>query len=319
MPNRPESKWTSRKSVPWGWRLLWQSVHMGRWAHHRCRKVWLRALHSYCTFHSPGPSKDERRRVRGLITHVVCSKMDRLRRWIRSTALGFFDFDELDVLSSWKWFLHLRYSAKLWMKPKLHPGHLRLDSAHGTKVALLLSFDLWLCSLLTVLAPLEETFILSVILYSQNSKSFNMTPSKSQDPFAFETAQNGSLSHGLGSLTFADHKTESDLPIRPSILFMQNRSAVQDSNAASQDSYAFDSRENMRDKHKTQDKDRNPEFKVETYIQPSISFISRKPTVFHTVDYIAKRLASHGFTKFSERESWGLKLSRGGKISTEQS
>jgi len=74
----------------------------------------------------------------------------------------------------------------------------------------------------------------------------------------------------------------------------------------------------MHDKYKTQDKDRNPEFKVEAYTQPSISFISRNPTVFHTVDYIAKRLASHGFTKFSERESWGLKLSRGGKFYTER-
>lgn len=39
---------------------------------------------------------------------------------------------------------------------------------------------------------------------------------------------------------------------------MQIRSALQESNTAPQDSYAFDSRDNMYDKYKTQDKDRNP-------------------------------------------------------------
>lgn len=92
-----------------------------------------------------------------------------------------------------------------------------------------------------------------------------MTRSKSQDPFAFVTAQNGSFSHGARSLTFADHNMESDLPVRSSALYMQNRSPIQDSNAASQESHAIDSRENMHDTYETQDKDRNPEFKVEAY------------------------------------------------------
>lgn len=39
------------------------------------------------------------------------------------------------------------------------PALLRPASAHAIKVALLLSFDLRLRSLLTVLAPLEEPFI----------------------------------------------------------------------------------------------------------------------------------------------------------------
>ena len=49
---------------------------------------------------------------------------------------------------------------------------------------------------------------------------------------------------------------ESDVPIRSSALYMQNRSAIQDSDAASQDSDAFDLRENMRDKYKIQEVDR---------------------------------------------------------------
>lgn len=87
--------------------------------------------------------------------------------------------------------------------PKLHPAHLRPASTHATKIALLLSLDLWPCSLSTVLAHLEETFILPVILYSQIFQSFSMTHSRSQDPFAFVIAQNGTLSYGAVSLTFS--------------------------------------------------------------------------------------------------------------------
>ena len=52
---------------------------------------------------------------------------------------------------------------------------------------------------------------------------------------------------------------------------------------------------------------------IESYAKPFISFISENPTVFHAVSTVGKRLESYGFTKLSERDSWTMKLSKGGK------
>jgi aminopeptidase I len=41
--------------------------------------------------------------------------------------------------------------------------------------------------------------------------------------------------------------------------------------------------------------------------------MTSSPTVFHAITNIAERLASHGFTKLSERDAWSSKLKRGGK------
>ena len=53
--------------------------------------------------------------------------------------------------------------------------------------------------------------------------------------------------------------------------------------------------------------------KPEAYTQPFLDFISKNPTVFHTVDYFSNQLSSHGFTKLSERDLWTDKLEKGGK------
>ena len=55
-----------------------------------------------------------------------------------------------------------------------------------------------------------------------------------------------------------------------------------------------------------------------TYTQPFLSFMTANPTIFHAVDHVCERLTSHGFTKLSERESWGGKLEKGGKYFLER-
>lgn len=52
---------------------------------------------------------------------------------------------------------------------------------------------------------------------------------------------------------------------------------------------------------------------VGSYTQPFISFVSDNPTIFHAVSAVCKRLASEGFTKLFERDSWKEILTRGGK------
>ena len=59
-------------------------------------------------------------------------------------------------------------------------------------------------------------------------------------------------------------------------------------------------------------------FDLEAYTQPYLDFMNENPTVFHAVDWISKRLEDHGFTKLSEREPWGARLSLGGKYYTER-
>lgn len=58
--------------------------------------------------------------------------------------------------------------------------------------------------------------------------------------------------------------------------------------------------------------------RLEAYANPFMSFLRNNPTVFHAVDYIARRLEAAGFEKLSEREAWGSRLSRGGKFYTER-
>lgn len=54
-------------------------------------------------------------------------------------------------------------------------------------------------------------------------------------------------------------------------------------------------------------------FDVESYAHPFIAFSSENPTTFHTIAHFSTQLQANGFTKLSEREPWGLKLSPGGK------
>lgn len=56
----------------------------------------------------------------------------------------------------------------------------------------------------------------------------------------------------------------------------------------------------------------------EDYTKPFMSFLTENPTVFHTVDYFAKSLESHGFSRLSERDVWNHKLKKGGKYYVER-
>ncbi|KAI9775948.1 MAG: hypothetical protein M1835_005648, partial [Candelina submexicana] len=56
----------------------------------------------------------------------------------------------------------------------------------------------------------------------------------------------------------------------------------------------------------------------EDYTKPFMSFLTENPTVFHTVDYFAKSVESHGFSKLSEREVWNNKLEKGRKYYVER-
>lgn len=57
----------------------------------------------------------------------------------------------------------------------------------STMISLPLSFNLWSCPLMPVLALLEEAFVPLVIFYLQSPKSFNTIQSRFQDSFAFVT------------------------------------------------------------------------------------------------------------------------------------
>lgn len=57
---------------------------------------------------------------------------------------------------------------------------------------------------------------------------------------------------------------------------------------------------------------------VAGYTSPFLSFISENPTVFHAVNYFAKKLEFYGFTKLSERASWTDKLNKGGRYYVER-
>lgn len=62
------------------------------------------------------------------------------------------------------------------------------------------------------------------------------------------------------------------------------------------------------------DCEKKRESKLEDYTEPFISFLTKNPTVFHAVDYIAKRYDANGFTQISERDHWGSTLHRTGKF-----
>jgi hypothetical protein len=57
-------------------------------------------------------------------------------------------------------------------------------------------------------------------------------------------------------------------------------------------------------------------FDPSKYTDPFCKFLTENPTVFHFVDAVAKELASKGFRKLSERDTW--KLERGGKYYVER-
>ena len=57
---------------------------------------------------------------------------------------------------------------------------------------------------------------------------------------------------------------------------------------------------------------------LKAYTQPFIKFMRENPTVFHAVDWAAKRYEAHGFVKLSEREPWGPRLHLGGKYYMER-
>ncbi|KAI9844857.1 MAG: hypothetical protein M1838_001999 [Thelocarpon superellum] len=54
------------------------------------------------------------------------------------------------------------------------------------------------------------------------------------------------------------------------------------------------------------------------YTAPFLSFITDNPTVFHAVSSFGQRLAAHGFTKLSERDSWAKQVRKGGRYFVER-
>ncbi|KAI9744148.1 MAG: hypothetical protein M1818_002300 [Claussenomyces sp. TS43310] len=56
----------------------------------------------------------------------------------------------------------------------------------------------------------------------------------------------------------------------------------------------------------------------EAYTQPFCDFLIQNPTVFHAVDYFARKLTDAGFKKLSERSSWTSEVEKGGKYFVER-